>query len=262
MERSLRRPGHRAPLSEDVVFGLADVEQQLAELSEEIERKSNIEYRTLSARMLEDLLKGHITKERADASDLPAIDSLVRFLGRVARDGALGGVYSDIERIYDTREIDTEDYRFLRYFLGKLGRVVDQTREMEAAVERFVDVCNGYLCLSSDEKMLSYDPATLRVIVKNLWAGCVLTLEDLSSGEKQIVSLMAKLYLSKRKKLVLIDEPELSLSLPWQKKVLPDLMASGSVAQMFAITHSPFIFDNELDQNAVPFNIKRSEAAS
>lgn len=45
-----------------------------------------------------------------------------------------------------------------------------------------------------------------------------ITLPQLSSGEKQIVSLFNHLYLSNLNNfIVLIDEPELSLSVKWQK---------------------------------------------
>lgn len=129
-----------------------------------------------------------------------------------------------------------------------LNNVIEQTKALEQRIERFVAVCNGYLTMSSDEKKLVFDPQKLKVYVENSWAKCVVPLDELSSGEKQIVSLMAKLYLYDRRKFVLIDEPELSLSIDWQRKVLPDLLGSGSVAQLLAITHSPFIFENDLDQ--------------
>lgn len=85
------------------------------------------------------------------------------------------------------------------------------------------------------------------------------SLDDLSSGEKQVVSLMAKLYLSEAPKFVMIDEPELSLSMDWQRKIIPDFIKSGSVVQLLAITHSPFVFENELDPVAGPLTIKRNK---
>jgi ABC-type transport system involved in cytochrome c biogenesis ATPase subunit len=72
-------------------------------------------------------------------------------------------------------------------------------------------------------------------------------LSDLSSGEKQIVSLFSHLYLSGRDRyFVLIDEPELSLSVPWQKRFLVDIKKGTFCAGLVATTHSPFIYDNEL----------------
>jgi hypothetical protein len=79
-----------------------------------------------------------------------------------------------------------------------------------------------------------------------------LELRQLSSGEKQIVSLFTHVYLGRVSELtVLIDEPELSLSVPWQKRLLPDIRASQRCRFLAAVTHSPFIYDNELRGNAL-----------
>jgi predicted ATPase len=75
-----------------------------------------------------------------------------------------------------------------------------------------------------------------------------LKLSMLSSGEKQIVSLFSHIYLSGIQEFfVVIDEPELSLSVPWQKRFLMDIVSSGRCSGLIAVTHSPFIYDNELD---------------
>ena len=253
------RNDHSLRSYDDMAFGLADVQERLVELSEEIERSSNLEYRSLSAKILHEMLKGSAQKESVRTEDLPDIDSLSRFLGRVGRN--VEDVFQDIGKLYKSGEIEANDNWFLRYFLSRLGRVIEKTREMELKVERFVTVCNSYLKLSSDEKLLTFDPQTLRVVVQDQWANRPISLDDLSSGEKQIISLMARLYLSDKQKIVLIDEPELSLSLDWQRKVLPDIIKSEMVVQLLAITHSPFIFENELDSCARSLKIQRSEAS-
>jgi predicted ATPase len=75
-----------------------------------------------------------------------------------------------------------------------------------------------------------------------------LELQSLSSGEKQIVSLFSHVYLSGQKSFfVVIDEPELSLSVPWQRRFLPDILRSGLCTGLIAVTHSPFIWENELE---------------
>lgn len=76
-------------------------------------------------------------------------------------------------------------------------------------------------------------------------------LSDLSSGEKQIVSLFSHLYLSGQQSyFVIIDEPELSLSVPWQRRFLIDIHKGGFCAGLIAATHSPFIYENELHRYA------------
>ena len=70
----------------------------------------------------------------------------------------------------------------------------------------------------------------------------------MSSGEKQIVSLFGHLYLDENDSaFVFIDEPELSLSVDWQKTLLPDIASSPKFCGLLATTHSPFVFDNNLE---------------
>ena len=76
-------------------------------------------------------------------------------------------------------------------------------------------------------------------------------LDQLSSGEKQIVSLFSHLYLSEENQyFVMIDEPELSLSVPWQRQFLVDIKKGVFCSGLIAVTHSPFIYDNDLDKYA------------
>lgn len=254
----LRRPDNEYAY-EGIAFGLSDIEAKLAELSEEIERSSNIGYRGLSARILNDMLKGKSVQSVEMPYELPDVTTLSLFLGRIGRvENNLSYLFENIGALYESKDIYLDEYEFLRYFLARLNTVIVQTKALEQKIEHFVNVCNSYLTMSSDEKRLAFDPGTLKVVVQNSWANCTIPFDSLSSGEKQIISLMARLYLYSGKKIVLIDEPELSLSLDWQRKVLPDVLKSGSVLQLLAITHSPFIFENELDAYAVGLKMSKT----
>lgn len=167
----------------------------------------------------------------------------------------LEGNQKRIEQIYSSPD-DTQA-NTLRYFLGKLASVVKQTSKLEKTIETFVEKVNDYLSLSSDSKTLIYDPVQMKVYVKNDWTEDAVGFDELSSGEKQVISLMYYLFLFDRPKIVLIDEPELSLSIEWQQKILPDIAFAPLCSQLIAITHSPFVFDNELDPYAGPLSIKK-----
>lgn len=248
--RHLPRARKEARVYDQISYGLSDVGKTLRYMSEEIERKSNLGYRNLSTTMLEDLLKGKASRQNKTIGPLPNIDDLSRFLGRVETQNNHNkdAIIDDIADQIDTGGIEKNPY--LRYFLSKLQDVISGTKELESMIEGFVSICNEYLKRSSDSKYLKFDAASLSVLVFDDFTGGKIKLDDLSSGEKQIISLMSALYLDKKEKLILIDEPELSLSIEWQKKILPDVINSGTVSQILAITHSPFIFDNELDSLA------------
>lgn len=76
-----------------------------------------------------------------------------------------------------------------------------------------------------------------------------------------MISLFAKLYLYSGEKVILVDEPELSLSIDWQRHILIDVLRSPYCKQIIAITHSPFVFDNELEPYARALKVKVDEEA-
>lgn len=245
------------PILSGANFGLSDVEAKLAELADSIGRRSNAGYRAATATIVQDLITKSTTDWAARSASLPSVADFALFLSRVSPRAGKQSALSGLADLYESGGIDDDHNSFLRFFLSRLNGVILQTRHMEQTIETFVEVCNDYLKMSSDEKELSYDQETMRVVVRNLWTGLNVDLDDLSSGEKQIISLMAALYLEPAEKIVLIDEPELSLSLDWQRRVLVDVLKPDSVVQMLAITHSPFVFDNELDHLAEPLKIAR-----
>ena len=97
---------------------------------------------------------------------------------------------------------------------------------------------------------MKYDKFKIECKVEHLNGNGEISLKNLSSGEKQILSLFSKLYLNLNdSNIVLFDEPELSLSLIWQKKLIPDIINSNRCGFIMAITHSPLVFDNEFKDN-------------
>lgn len=155
------------------------------------------------------------------------------------------------EIIASLRRDDDIENHVVIHFLVRLVELHKKQEENEQAVVKFVEVCNDYL----RDKRLIFDSTQFGIHISHNQEEEE-TKQDiemgmLSSGEKQIVSLFSHIYLSGRKDyFVVIDEPELSLSVPWQKKFLPDILATNKCAGLIAVTHSPFIFDNKLDSFA------------
>ena len=84
--------------------------------------------------------------------------------------------------------------------------------------------------------------------------GIPISIENLSSGEKQIVYRGAFLLKDKEAMngaFVFIDEPEISMHPNWQSKVMNFYKGiftdnnRNQTSQIFAVTHSPFIIHNE-----------------
>ncbi|HFW5475846.1 TPA: AAA family ATPase, partial [Salmonella enterica subsp. enterica serovar Enteritidis] len=63
---------------------------------------------------------------------------------------------------------------------------------------------------------------------------------NLSSGEKQLLILFIETLLQQNKPFIyLTDEPELSLHIAWQRKIIPAIKQLNPNAQIIAATHSP-----------------------
>lgn len=69
-----------------------------------------------------------------------------------------------------------------------------------------------------------------------------INLSDLSSGEKHIITILGRAALSKNVGSIFVaDEPELSLHLDWQRKILPSIQKLSPLSQVIVATHSPSI---------------------
>lgn len=80
--------------------------------------------------------------------------------------------------------------------------------------------------------------------------GVPLSLSDLSSGEQEILVLFYKLIFESDVNLLLIDEPEISLHIAWQKELMEDLKSVVNLKrniQVIIATHSPQIISHNWD---------------
>lgn len=130
---------------------------------------------------------------------------------------------------------------FMPIDLEYLKQAAAKTRD-KASVDAYLRKCNEYLVNSRFEQTGENDFS-----IVNKFSGEIIEDHQLSTGEQQIIYIFSRLFLTRSKKLILLfDEPELSLSLIWQRRILKDIVDSGRCSFLFVITHSPFTFDNEL----------------
>lgn len=101
-------------------------------------------------------------------------------------------------------------------------------------LDLFIHKCSKFM----EQKKISYDPSKkeLQIVAK----GKPLELGNLSSGEKQLISLFANIIFSERATFLIFDEPELSLSIFWQQKLLKEL--TPLLEGLLVATHSTYIF--------------------
>lgn len=283
-----RRPkfrfsGSASLFTGDIQFGLGDIADRLSELNQEILVESNNGYRQISANIINELIDGTFDRETFDNTDMPTKADLEIFFSRI-KEGRRVAPFGDvaipnIDKAFSGGDIPVETNKFLRYFLTKLGKIIKDIHNIEAPVEDFIKSCNKYLASqdvsavppckpsdvpqrsSTDNKLLQLNRMNLQVYAVSLPSRRKIFLDSLSSGEKQMISLFAKLFLYPKEKIVLIDEPELSLSLDWQRQILVDVVNAPLCRQVIAITHSPFVFDNALEPFARSLKLSVDDAA-
>ena len=91
--------------------------------------------------------------------------------------------------------------------------------------------------------------------------GQIIAVNALSSGEQhEIVLLYDLLFKTSPNTLVLIDEPELSLHVSWQRSFLDDLLEVIKLAHFDVLlaTHSPYIVGDRSDLMAVLSSVQQS----
>jgi predicted ATP-dependent endonuclease of OLD family len=70
--------------------------------------------------------------------------------------------------------------------------------------------------------------------------GKMLSLSMLSSGEKQLLKILVA-TVNASASVILIDEPEISMHVDWQRRLIPSMRTLNPHAQLIVATHSPEI---------------------
>lgn len=247
--RSGRSAAHYIEL---VSFGMEDVRKNIADKMEDVRNYSLSQYNGLSGKYLRDVIHGNADKYNARGLSRLNVGDIDDILSRVSEDALSKEDKSLLrEKISSIQgkpkqQVELND-RYLAHYFTRLMSTSDDIGERERDIVGFVNVCNAYLMPT---KKLYYDEQSFSVSIRDM-DGRDIDMSALSSGEKQIVSIFAHLYLEDvPNQIVVIDEPELSLSVPWQKHFLTDIQASGRCAFLLAVTHSPFIYENHLRPSA------------
>lgn len=235
-------------------FGLHDVEKQLRSRADKIRKTTVAAFSKISGQALDGLL----SQDEGQIPDLKKntnIENIRVILGRLGGDTTKRA--KRIAGMIESGKIYAPEHQYLRGLIAQLLDTYASTQLQEEALEEFSALINSYW-VDDPEKDLFFDKVSAEVHVLNKFTNKKLRLDTLSSGEKQIISVLARLRLSEDDDhIVLIDEPELSLSLEWQQKFLVDVCDSPGLRQLIAITHSPFIFKNQLKRFAGELKIRR-----
>ena len=230
--------------------GMKDVDEIIKMNLREIEQKYNL----TSAKLNMSCFKGILTQDYvqtvviADAQTDPEYIEMVfnSFTGITLLEEEAYQVKDKLLEILAKDTAYNEYDKIVLYYYNTLAQRFNELKKTEEKIERFFYACNQYL----NYKQFEYNPKNFSYSIKvesHNGEKRVMSIEQLSSGEKQIVALFCYLYLlDNTPQMIIIDEPELSLSVDWQEKILEDVLKGPMCKSLVVATQSPFVYDNSL----------------
>lgn len=138
-----------------------------------------------------------------------------------------------------------DDSKALLVYLNDLEQKINVFDELLEKLELFTGILN--------ERRFTYKSIVIdreKGFYFQTERGKTLTLNELSSGEQhEVVLLYELIFKTKPGIFVLIDEPEISLHITWQKEFLDDLLKIIKLQnfQVLVATHSPSIINDRWD---------------
>ena len=125
--------------------------------------------------------------------------------------------------------------------------LADETERKKADIrkplEKFIEVMNKFIYNKEDEKLIQIDQiGQVYFTTKN--SKNKIGIGYLSSGEKQLMIFFANLLFKVDKTssgIFVVDEPELSLHLHWQKIFVKTILKLNNRIQLIFATHAPEI---------------------
>jgi len=147
-------------------------------------------------------------------------------------------------------ELDATQQRVLSFYVADTEQKLQPYRSLIDRVELFLSIVNSRFAYSGKELRCDASEG-FRVQSK---AGKKVPLEFLSSGEQHEIVLNFQLIFGvDEKSLVLIDEPEISLHVDWQREFIHQIQRIAEVRghKFIIATHSPQIIDEHWDSTEV-----------
>jgi predicted ATPase len=215
------------------------VTQKVIAASSKGEEDANAIYSEIVRRL------ARMTEEKAGKSVRPSKARLISDLKRQATRSATFSRYGLIAPISVDPIIDSiQDARpkalaaiqnVVKPFVDGLQARLDALQSVHDAVDSFVRILNGFY----RNKSVQFEPTT-GILISGP-TGESLPPKALSSGEKHLLLLFCNLLIAKGQDTIfMIDEPELSLNVKWQRQLTSSLLdfTAGSRTQFILATHS------------------------
>lgn len=134
--------------------------------------------------------------------------------------------------------------------ITRIQKTIDIAKKMEERkaeitkpMETFLNIMNSFIKSSDDEKELCISNDG-QIYFKTKYSNKRIGIQHLSSGEKQLITFFSNLIFKvkdKKSGIFVVDEPELSLHLSWQKIFIDKVLEVNKNIQLIFATHAPEI---------------------
>ncbi len=233
------RSGRRRPfLSAPAVANYAN------ELSQRIQRVQT-EYANLAQSLDRSFPVRIMSQNGRESLSLEDVKKRLAALDQQRKDlNSVGLLEQTSQEVEHLPEPDESQLGVLTVYITDVTQKLDVFRDLRERIELFRELLNDRFLY----KQVRIDKR--QGLVFQTDSGQELPPTSLSTGEQhEVVILYQLLFLTQPDSLVLIDEPEISLHVAWQKPFLKDIARIASVTKVdFLIaTHSPQIIGNRWD---------------
>lgn len=141
----------------------------------------------------------------------------------------------------------------LSFQLNKIKKIAEYAKEnsdkisdLRSPITRFVNSVNMFFEEGGKNIMVAGNGDI--IVMNKRRKNKKMQVEELSSGEKQIITLMAYLAFKvdgRRQRIYIVDEPEVSLHITWQERFVDALLEACPDGQFILATHSPSIISRK-----------------
>jgi predicted ATPase len=178
------------------------------------------------------------------------LEEIRRLLTQLDETDLVPDVHSSRENVYarlrsllptaGTTELSESAANVLSVYRKSLEERLKVQRQVFDPIERYIDAVNEFLeGKAMVVRPLDGGPERSRIAV-HFDDDSYIGLRDLSSGERQVVSMLyAATHTSGAGSVVLIDEPEISLHIDWQRLLVQKMEQQLGDRQLIISTHSP-----------------------
>ncbi|MDO4666510.1 MAG: AAA family ATPase [Streptococcus sp.] len=265
----------------DFIFNNSESMLPIEKLVEKSVSKINYKINSLNDKIRQDILKSALEMSKANVdldeffkyfakddliSDLEDTKKrYIKLLGELKttltpdQEGEYNEYFDDLINQVTTNEISNDNPQLSSLSAQLYGTYVELIRikklikiyedieekilELKTPINDFLKFTNNFLKDGKDEKEIKISPFGEVYFITNYTKDRI-KLKNLSSGEKQIVTLISNLIFKVDKSkftIFIVDEPELSLHLSWQNKIVDTIHEINGNMQLVFATHSPEI---------------------